>query len=756
MRCNSSRHTNNPKIVYKSRKEGSFMLWNTFESDKKSLEEEFNDFHWDRGNGLSPEELKAKCESIVRENEGASRMTVKSKLLACIFEDAQVAVNPNDWFAEKINHANIIGEYRDLWQAEVDQLLGSLTATAAQQADCGFYEDYYNFSHTAPDWQKILELGIPGLLKRVQESRSDNETESQRDFYDAVERVYSSVLVFLERLSKEADSFKGSHPKMKVVSQVLSNLASGAPSTLLEAMELVTIFYAIQNDIELTGIRSLGSLDILFYRFYKEDLESGRYTEEQLREIIDYFLYRSELRKVVSGLPFNLGGRDKDGNDLINELSYVIVEEYRKLGIHDPKIMIKTHAAIPADFLELVFSCIKEGKSSFCFINDDVMPKALEKVGISKEDAMDYVVVGCYEPVASGKEVACTSAAWLSIVKPLEVAIHNGCDPVSHQQVGPSAQAEELADFEGFYSYWKRSMKYFTDALITVISEREKHFIDISPSPFFSGAFSPCVENGKDGFAGGAKYNNTSISVAGLATAVDSMLAIKKLVFEKKLLTLEELAAVLKDDWRGHEDLRSLALNSVPKFGNQDPEADELMKDMAQYVTSLINNQPNGRGGVWRCGLFSVMSFTRLGERTGATPDGRLAGRPLSKNLCAAVGQDKSGPTALINSVCKIDFTDVPDGAVLDLVLHETAVSGKEGLMAMIGLMKSFMAEGGPAIHMNVFDPEVLKRAQAEPEKYATLQVRLCGWNEYFVTLSKTVQDEFILQSENSVGARVS
>ena len=264
-----------------------------------------------------------------------------------------------------------------------------------------------------------------------------------------------------------------------------------------------------------------------------------------------------------------------------------------------------------------------------------------------------------------------------------------------------------------------------------------------------SPTFKESRESGVDVYCGGAKYNNTSIVGAGLATLVDSLLAVKKVVYEERLKTLDEFRAVLDNDWQDEEQLRLLIKKKYPKYGNNDQEADELAVRIYERFAGLINGRKNGRGGVFRCGMFSVDWRFWMGKATGATPDGRCSGEPFSKNLAAALGQDKQGVTAYLNTVLKLDAQKCPDGYVADVVLHETAVKGEEGLMAFRALLKTFMRKGGFAVHFNILSPQILVHAQKEPEKYQNLQIRLCGWNVRFVDLDKAHQDEFIKQSEN-------
>ena len=234
-----------------------------------------------------------------------------------------------------------------------------------------------------------------------------------------------------------------------------------------------------------------------------------------------------------------------------------------------------------------------------------------------------------------------------------------------------------------------------------------------------------------------------------IGTLTDSVCAVKELVFDKKLVSFERLGEILLADWEGEEELRQKALSGPHNYGNDDPFADEIMVEFTDLFGSLVTGKENGRGGRFKASCFTINRYVYDGKTTLASPCGRKNGEPLSKNLCATTGMDRQGITALINSVGKIDYTKFPTGSVLDVILHPSAVQGQWGLEAFYTLLKTYFDLGGMAMHGNVFDSKVLRAAQADPTKYATLQVRVCGWNAYFVNLSLPEQNDFIKKCEN-------
>ena len=282
------------------------------------------------------------------------------------------------------------------------------------------------------------------------------------------------------------------------------------------------------------------------------------------------------------------------------------------------------------------------------------------------------------------------------------------------------------------------------DVSVTEVNTIESKYPKIFQSPILSGSYECCMKRGLDVYSGGADYNNSSISLFGIATFTDELLAIKRAVYIDKSVSLSELREILANNWQGNEALRNEIRGYEEKYGNGNPTADAFARDIIKFLSDNLNGRPNGRGGVYRLGLFSIDWIFSYGKALGASADGRYAGEPISKNLCASVGMDKKGVTGLIRSVLAQDHTLAPNGAVLDISLHPTSVSGEEGLEIMYSLLKLYFMGGGYAIQMNIVSRETLEAAQKEPEKYKNLQVRLCGWNVYFTDLEREVQNQLI------------
>lgn len=721
------------------------MDFTAFEKNSYSLRHQYDAIEWQNTGGLNTETLRCAYDNLMMELADQPTPIIKARTLELILRKAPIAVTPEDIFQEKIFSDRILWQQRKKWENEIiDQHLRAEYEEMDRSWDYGAYRGVSDYGHCSPNSKLLMRIGLPGVLERVNQAAArEGLSEKQRIFYQSCVISLEALLTFLNRL---ADSIE---PYNKMNAAALRNLALGAPANLYEAMQLLIVYFYVHEYVGAARIRTLGILDSLLYPFYVTDIENGTITKEQAKDLLRYFLNKFWAMKVPYDLPFALGGTDEDGSEITNELSCMIVETYDELDIYSPKIHIRVSNKSPKEFLKLVLRCIRGGNSSFVFVNDEVTIPALMAVGIEEKDARTYVPIGCYEPAAWGTEIGCTGSGGVSAAKAVELVFNNGIDNATGDLVG--VRTGEIHTFDEFMDAIKKQIGFMIDRSCDYLVKIEKFYGHINPDPILSATYEHSVETGVDVYDGGAKYNNTSMCLYCIASAADAIAAVKRLVFDFKKVSFDELGQILRNNWKDHEKLRLLAKALPEKFGNNMEFVDRIAVQLADYAASQINNRPNARGGVFKASLFSIDYCFWLGEHTMATPDGRFAGEPLSKNLCAATAMDRNGITALINSVTKLDHRKFSNGSVLDIVLHPSAVSGEDGLDAFYGVLMTYMRKGGFAMHGNVFDSETLKKAQTNPEQYANLQVRVCGWNAYFVNLSKVEQDAFIKQAENVI-----
>ncbi len=599
------------------------------------------------------------------------------------------------------------------------------------------FTGFCDFGHTNPGWENIMELGIAGLLERAREyARRAEGDEKKTNFYKGVIRVYESAVIFAKRCA-EAAAAAG----RERMADGLFALSSRAPKTLFEAIQTTLLYYTIQTICEGTPVRTLGRLDSLYYPFYINEEKCAA------RKMMFDFMSEIDLMKVGANMPFAIGGTGKDGKTLVNELSYLLVEAYIKVPSSNVKYHFLTSTDTPNDLIKQVLDGVRKGRNSVVFLSDEKVIESLIGIGAEPDDARNYHVVGCYECGADG-EVTCSCNAKLNMIKAVEYAMNSGVDMMTGKQIGLENDGKFEA-FEDFFAEYERQLEHIALGAMdsTDIFEKINHKLHAAPA--MSATYDSAMNKGADIYAGyGAKYNNSSLNGLGIATVTDSLVAIKKLVFDDKTYTLEELRDILKNNWQGAEKLRLEIRRKFPKYGQGNREVDALAKRTVDILERVVSGRPNQKGGVWRLGLFSINWRHKFGEKTAASADGRLAGETVSQNSSATFGADINGTTAHLRSVAALDASRTPNGTIVDLDLHHSAVVGDDGLDAMLGALRSYFALGGFAVHYNVLNSEVLKRAKDKPEDYPNLQVRLCGWNVKFSSLSEKEQNEIIKRAD--------
>ncbi len=712
---------------------------------KSVLEKQYENIEWLQDSGLSSDELLKPTEEIYDRYKQDSVMIARAKAFEYVLKNARISVAEDDIFYEKLDAGKIFSHLA--WR-EIEAFRKNDIPNEHAELYCadrhGAYTANHDFGHTSPNTARLFELGFGGLVERVRFERDKKETltEKQKMFYFSCETSLCAITAYIKRLSEAVAD------KNRDAAKCLENISQNPPQNTYEALQLLIVYFYAHEYVFKARVRTLGRMDILLYPFFKKDIENGVFTKEQIKELYRYFFTKIWSMKVPYDLPMMIGGIDENGCEVTNELSYLIAQTYNELDIHSPKIHIRVSDKTPESFIKLILSCIRGGNSSFVFVNDAVAIKALKKCGIEEKDALNYVLIGCYEPAVWAVEMPCTGNGSINLAKAVELAMNNGCDMKTGEKIGVSCANAE--SFEDFYASVKEQIKYFAQKSCDYVIVNERNYPMMYADPILSAMYDKSACDGIDLYEeNSAKYNNSSMNITGIATLTDSLCAVKKIVFDEKRVGFKELCELMKNNWQGGEKLKLICSALPEKYGNGNDFADSVACNMARFVAQCINGRPNGRGGIFKAGLFSIDHCYKYGTQTAATPDGRACGDPVNKNLCATVGKDKNGITALVNSVSKLDLSDYPNGSVLDFVLCPSAVSGEDGLCAMHSILKTFFDRGGFAMHGNVFDSGVLHKAQVNPEQYSTLQVRVCGWNAYFVNLSKAEQEDFIKQAEN-------
>jgi len=676
-----------------------------FDLVRARLERQYLDVEFDPASGLSGEELAAEFARHRTEHPGEPRIITRAWLFHLICSKGRIAPEPEDYFAGKVEHHDMLVELRnEWWREERTREFGN-----APPPMPGSFEATLDLSHTSPDWRNLLRYGLVGLRDRA--------AARPGEFYRAVTMVYDGAVVLARRLGETSGN------------PSLTALAQRPPQTFREALQLAYLYHELQ-EMEGEAVRSMGRFDHLYHHFYVNDLRAGRLTRDEAKELLKFFWIKfyAKTQGKAFGKPF-LFGPD------VNELSYLSFETYREMQTVDPKFHVRLAERTPDDFLEMVVECIRGGCTSVVIVNDARQVEMLRRNGKSAEDAEDYLLIGCYEPAVMGKELNCSGAASLNLAKAVELALAEG----------------DYASFDDFIAAYFNILESLIVRALERTRRHERLWPRVNPAPLLSGTMDACLEKGRDVSQAGAKYNTTGFLFVGLANAVNSLAVIEQLVFSEKRCSLAEIKSALAADWEGLEELRLVARNRVPKWGNNDDRVDRFAVAITDFVGRRINREPNARGGVFQAALYAILpTAQRYGRHTGALPDGRRAGEPLAINTGAMIGTDIDGVTSLINSVTKIDLSLFPNGTVLDVMFHPSAVQGKKGIQTIASVIRTHFKKGGMAIQFNVFDADSLRDAQRNPQKYANLQVRVCGWNVRFIELSLEEQEVFITKAETA------
>ena len=708
------------------------------------------DIIFDEKTGMDGDEIKRQI--LIRDEKMShlSHPVRKAEAFRFVLENTRISCDSRDIFPainaiDRPLNATVI----DKWEREVfEEIIPETEKLRAEFEEKGIATMWPDYDHSVPVWKRVFELGFAGLLEESEAYRKTvSETKEQDDFFEGIKITYSAIISFVERLEKLAKETKDSEKMAKA----LENIKTNPPKTFYEGLLVMYIYFMLSEHIEGLQVRSLSGFDNLFFSLFQNDLKKG-VTEDEIRTDLAYFFLQFTSIANYWNQPVYLGGCKEDESTIINPLSYLFLDVYDKMGIYNPKIHIKVSRETPKEFLQKALDMIRRGHNCIVFLGDPLVRKALENKGVSKDKAREANITGCYEYSPQGSYG--TGMNYVNLVKPLEYTLCKGCDGVTGEFSGrKSPDVKDYKTFEEFYEEYKNQLTYVLDIIVKVVNEYEEYLSYVNPQSMLSATFPSCLENGKDVLSGGAERNNSSIACGFIANVADSLTIIKKYVFDKKEISLEKLVEVLKANYAGEELLRRKFLSDRNKYGNNKELPDFFASDIANFISGYVEDKPNNkkRGGKWGCGFHVArMSYTQ-GEVTMALPDGRLKGEELSKNCSASMGQNREGATAAILSVTKIDATKFVGDACLDLGLLPSAVSGDDGLEAMYGLLMTFVNRMGHAMHINVFDADTLRDAQAHPEKYEDLQIRVCGWNVLWNNICKVEQDGFIKQAENLI-----
>ena len=538
--------------------------------------------------------------------------------------------------------------------------------------DAWLYKHWFS-GHILPGYDRLVEIGFTGLAELGRQAVA-RHTGVNREFAQAMLITNEAALAYTGRYADLAAEMAAQaddplcRKNLSRIAESCHHLTQGAPRNFFDAVQLLWLAQEMMMVENIPASESLGRMDVYLYPFYQRDVEAGKLTYNEASEILDA-LWIKFSGNLHSYQAVTISGTNADGTTLENDLTYLIMQSTRKLMFDQPLIDLRYTDGMSRRLWNEVVALIKTGTGFPGIFYDPICIRAKESTGQTPEDARNYAIIGCVETGLPGHEYTPTELVHLNWPKLFELMFNHGHAQMQdfYAPLFDDKDLDSIQSFDEFYNWFKSEMEQFTALSMRSIELIETMIPWCFPTPYLSSLMVGCYEKGMDVTAGPCRYNNTGVSTCGLATAVDSLAAIRKVVYEDHLMTLSEFAKAVNANFEGYDELRNLVSNHCPKFGNDDDSVDLLMSDLIAAFGRVVNSRKNPRGGHYMTGLYSVEDHAKAGMKTAATPDGRLAGMYESNSMASVQGKDISGPTALINSVVKTDLNIATNGMVLDL-----------------------------------------------------------------------------------------
>lgn len=602
--------------------------------------------------------------------------------------------------------------------------------------------------HAALAYERVLTLGLDGLRAEVDRCALAHASQApdRDDFYRALRVTIDGMSAWISAHADAAEQAARMEPEpsrrdeLRRIAAGCRHIAHGAPRSFAEAAQL---FYLV---FWLCGHDSPGPVDRYLYPALKRDLDAGVVDLAQAQEIVDC-LWLKFAEKTAYGC--TLAGQLPDGRDGANELSYLCLSAIERLRLLSPRTAVRWHRGLDPKFLDRAIEVAAGGASFPAFINDEALIPSLVERGVRLEHARDYTFVGCGQTYPHGRGHGSYEDLVLNAAKPLEWALHNGVDPVTGRTEGlATGSPAEWTTYESFLAAYRAQMDHYLSCHIAAVNERRERLIGRVWDGLRSLLTYSCVERGLDWHEGGADHSEGMIDLVGTTTLTDSLVAIRQAVYEVQVVTLPALVEALDRNWDGAEPLRQYLLRRVPKFGNEDPVADEMAAEEVARINRHIKSHRTVFGGPWGLDVIGWSGAMILGEQTGATPDGRRRGESLADCCGPAQGRNVRGLTATLNSTLRLPHRCAHGPLVLSLRFPPEAVADSTGRAKLRAAVETYFAGGGQDLQISIASTDDMLAAQREPERYGWLMVRVGGFSAYFTQLDRRWQDDLIARSQ--------
>jgi formate C-acetyltransferase len=650
-------------------------------------------------------------------------------------------------------------------QRTPDESCERLRAASAFLATC--FE-----GHITPGLEFILRQGIEGLRQRIAEHlrvlRAAEPADAAREaFYQAALLSCESILIYARRYQEVAEQLAAQSDdedeaaELHEAARILARVPAHPARNLREALQSYWIAYLLTT-LEMGGCcpgggLGLGRLDQFLLPYYQRDIASGELTRAQALELIEIFLlafrhadYYTPHQPFTPGSQASLGGVTARGGDASNELTELIMQASLRIAMPAPYISLRLHRGAPPRYWQAAASYIVGGLG-FPIVNDEVLIPALLRHGRSLSDARDYICSCCYENTIPGREAFHPNAAYLNLPLVLEFALNEGCCLLSGERIGCQTPAAVALDtFADIMDAFTQQLHYVGERMVALVNHADRSHMTNRRYPLMSLFIDDCLARGQDVCAGGARYNLTGCIVAGLPNVINSLAAIRECVFRARAFSLAELIAALRADFAGHDETRR-ALLAAPKWGNGDERVDNLATTLTDMLYREVSSQTNPRGGRWQLALYSFVANLQLGQAVGASADGRRARAALTRNLNPALGTDRAGPTAVLGSLSRIDFTQAPNGSALDLRFEPAPFRSPEERDKFAAFLKAFVELGVMEMQITMVDTETLLAARDNPQQFPHLMVKVAGYSARFIDLPPHEQEEIIRRTMSAV-----
>lgn len=624
---------------------------------------------------------------------------------------------------------------------------------------------------------KIYEKGLLDLIREI-----EGNIQEINELYDKVSMQHKAewkamiisartMIMYARRnaeyLVKLASGEKDPKRKEELVSmaKICIRVPAHAPETLQEALQYYWFVHlGVISELNPWDSFNPGRLDQHLYPFYKRDIEGGRLTVEGARELLQAFWIKfnnhpsppkigvtaEESSTYTDFCLINLGGMRPDGSNAVNELSYLLLDVIEEMRLVQPSSMIQVCTKTPDSFIDRAIEIVKTGFGQPSIFNSDAIVQELLYQGKALADARNGGASGCVETGAFGTE-AWFLTGYFNLVKVLELTMHNGIDPRSGKRVGlETGEVKKFTSFDLLRDAFVKQLNYLIDVKIRGNLEIERLYAEHLAVPFLSLFIDDCIAKGKDYNAGGARYNTSYIQGVGLGSVTDIFSALKYHIYDQKTISMETLREILDIDFAGYEEFRAELVYNTPKYGNDDDYADEHAVWVFNRFFDAVNGRPNHRGGTTRINMLPTTSHVYFGSVTGATPDGRHAGEPLSEGISPFRGMDTNGPTAVLNSAARIDHLKT-GGTLLNQKFTPGFFKDEKAIQKIRQMVRGYFKMDGHHIQFNVVSADTLRDAQKYPEKYRDLIVRVAGYSDYFNDLGKALQNEIIQRTEQDL-----